>query len=115
MPEDSRAAVRLSGTSVAPDQHAFSRQRPERRVGTRLWIRNGTTGRQAFSVFAFDWEQFAQSWGRRMHYREFHPHPRLREFVKCFWTLQHDYSQGVHTEEQLPPKGEMELIFHYGN
>jgi AraC-like DNA-binding protein len=50
-----------------------------------------------------------------MHYREFHPHPRLREFVKCFWTLRHDYSQGVHTEEQLPPKGEMELIFHYGH
>jgi AraC-like DNA-binding protein len=50
-----------------------------------------------------------------MHYREFHPHPRLREFVKCFWTLRHDYSQGIHTEEQLPPKGEMELIFHYGH
>jgi AraC-like DNA-binding protein len=50
-----------------------------------------------------------------MHYREFHPHPRLREFVKCFWTLSHNYSQGVHTEEQLPPKGEMELIFHYGH
>ena len=50
-----------------------------------------------------------------MHYREFHPHPRLREFVKCFWTLRHDYSQGVHAEEQLPPKGEMELIFHYGH
>lgn len=50
-----------------------------------------------------------------MHYREFHPHPRLREFVKCFWTLRHDYSQGVHTEEQLPPKGEMELIFHFGH
>jgi hypothetical protein len=49
-----------------------------------------------------------------MHYREFHPHPRLREFVKCFWTLKHDYSRGVHTEEQLPPKGEIELIFHYG-
>jgi methylphosphotriester-DNA--protein-cysteine methyltransferase len=50
-----------------------------------------------------------------MHYREFHPRPRLGDFVKCFWTLRHDYSQGVHTEEQLPPKGEMELIFHYGH
>jgi AraC-like DNA-binding protein len=50
-----------------------------------------------------------------MHYREFHPGARLREFVKCFWTLRHDYSQGIHTEEQLPPKGEMELIFHYGH
>lgn len=67
------------------------------------------------AVFAFDWEDFAQSCARGMHYREFHPHPRLREFVKCFWTLRHDYSQGVHTEEQLPPKGEMELIFHYGH
>lgn len=50
-----------------------------------------------------------------MHYREFRPHMRLREFVKCFWTLRHDYSQSVHSEEQLPPKGEIELIFHYGH
>jgi AraC-like DNA-binding protein len=50
-----------------------------------------------------------------MRYREFRPHWRLREFVKCFWTLSHDYAQSVHSEEQLPPKGEIELIFHYGH
>jgi AraC-like DNA-binding protein len=50
-----------------------------------------------------------------MHYREFRPHLRLREFVKCLWTLRHDYSQSVHSEEHLPPKGEIELIFHFGH
>lgn len=52
---------------------------------------------------------------RDMHYREFRPDARLREFVKCFWTLRHDYSQAFHPEEQLPPKGEVELIFHHGH
>jgi AraC-like DNA-binding protein len=50
-----------------------------------------------------------------MHYREFLPHPSLREFVKCLWTLQHDYSQSIHAQEQLPPSGKIELIFHYGD
>src|SRR2546423_14369362 len=54
MPEDLRAAAPPSGTSAAPDRHAFSRRRGERRVGTRLCIRNGATGRQAFSVLAFE-------------------------------------------------------------
>jgi AraC-like DNA-binding protein len=29
--------------------------------------------------------------------------------------LRHDYSHGVHTEEQLPPGGEVQLVFHYGH
>src|SRR2546423_3406307 len=54
MPEDLRAAAPPSGTSAAPDRRAFSRRRGERRVETRLWIRNGSAGRQAFSVLAFE-------------------------------------------------------------
>ena len=49
-----------------------------------------------------------------MHYREFLPNRSLQPFVKCLWTLRHDYSQSSHSEEQLPPRGEINLIFHYG-
>src|SRR4051812_16846468 len=68
-----------------------------------------------YSVFWASGERVGVPFFLDMHYREVLPHPSLREFVKCLWTLQHDYSQSIHAQEQLSPRGEIELIFHYGD
>ena len=47
-----------------------------------------------------------------MNYKSFQPHPILRPFVKCAWTL--EGFAGAQLERVLPD-GCTELIFHYGD
>lgn len=48
-----------------------------------------------------------------VHYRELRPHPLLRELVRCFWTMEREYTD-ADGGEMLWPDGKTELIFHYG-
>jgi AraC-like DNA-binding protein len=49
-----------------------------------------------------------------MKYREVAPHPQLRKHIKCFWSLEHDYSNSLHDHEQLWADAHTELIFTSG-
>jgi AraC-like DNA-binding protein len=49
-----------------------------------------------------------------MDYKTFEPHPDLRAFVKCYWTL--DIPKETEAAKQrIVPDGCMEMIFHYGD
>jgi AraC-like DNA-binding protein len=47
-----------------------------------------------------------------MHYREILPDPRLRDLVKCYWSLE-GWNSGLRTDRVLPD-GCSELVLHYG-
>lgn len=47
-------------------------------------------------------------------YQELGPHPKLREHIKCFWMLDHDYGNSFHDHEQLWADAHTELIFTSG-
>lgn len=49
-----------------------------------------------------------------MMYREVAPHPKLRKYIKCFWTLEHDYGNSIHDHERLWADAHTELIFTSG-
>ena len=49
-----------------------------------------------------------------MKYREVAPHPQLRKHIKCFWSLEHDYSNSLHDHEHLWADAHTELIFTSG-
>lgn len=50
-----------------------------------------------------------------MAYREFKPCPELQRFVKCFWRLEHDYSQPpMDRGERIWPDAHVEVLFTYG-
>jgi AraC-like DNA-binding protein len=49
-----------------------------------------------------------------MMYREVAPHPKLRKHIKCFWMLDHDYSDSFHDHERLWADAHTELIFTTG-
>lgn len=51
-----RASRQIDMRSLGEDENGSS--------GHAYGIRNGSAGRQVFSVLAFDWKQFAQSCGR---------------------------------------------------
>ena len=48
-----------------------------------------------------------------MHYQEIAPDPRLRAYVKCFWTLQG--TDPVPPPERVLPDGRCELVLHCGD
>lgn len=48
-----------------------------------------------------------------MKYFEATPNPRLRDYVKCFWFLEKDYSSSA--AETILPDGCLDLIFHVGS
>jgi AraC-like DNA-binding protein len=50
----------------------------------------------------------------RMFYREYPPPAVLKENVQCFWALEHDYRDPIHTHEHLWADTQIELIFSYG-
>jgi AraC-like DNA-binding protein len=47
-------------------------------------------------------------------YREVAPHRKLRNLIKCFWMLDHDYANSFHDHEQLWADAHTELIFSTG-
>jgi len=49
-----------------------------------------------------------------MLYREVAPDPRLRDLIKCFWALEHDYRKSFHNHERLWADVYPELIFTSG-
>lgn len=49
-----------------------------------------------------------------MNYQIFSPAEELREYVKCFWTLDGEYP-GECAKQRVMPDGCMEMIFHYGD
>jgi AraC-like DNA-binding protein len=49
-----------------------------------------------------------------MFYREYPPPPQLTDHVQCFWALEHDYRDPIHTHEHLWADTQIELIFSYG-
>ncbi|BDG48584.1 AraC family transcriptional regulator [Parageobacillus sp. KH3-4] len=49
-----------------------------------------------------------------MIYREFKPPSALSPFIKCFWCLERDYKQ-FGPSEALWAKGDVELLFHFGD
>ncbi len=48
-----------------------------------------------------------------MNYIEIDPHPALKEFVRCYWTIEDACAEG--TAELITPDGSGELIVHYGD
>jgi AraC-like DNA-binding protein len=50
-----------------------------------------------------------------MMYREVLPHAKLRKHIKCFWMLDHDYSNSFHDHERLWADAHTELIFTSGH
>ncbi len=48
-----------------------------------------------------------------MKYQEFLPHASLRDYVKCFWILERDYTPEDPNEEVIPDAC-IELIFNFG-
>ena len=48
-----------------------------------------------------------------MQYREHVPHGLLKDFVKCFWTLETSYPQG--SVQDVTPDGCVELLFNFGS
>jgi hypothetical protein len=49
-----------------------------------------------------------------MFYREYPPPPALKDYIQCFWALEHDYRDPSHTHEHLWADTHIELIFSYG-
>ncbi|MCG8608217.1 helix-turn-helix domain-containing protein [bacterium] len=50
-----------------------------------------------------------------MLYKEYQPIGELKNYIKCFWCLEHDYSQEPFKEgERIWPDGHFELIFSHG-
>ena len=49
-----------------------------------------------------------------MFYEEIDPGDHLREVIKCFWALEHDYREKFHTHEHLWADVHFELIFRFG-
>src|ERR1700722_7134429 len=49
-----------------------------------------------------------------MFYREYPPPPELSDHIQCFWALEHDYRDPIHTHEHLWADTQIELIFSYG-
>lgn len=49
-----------------------------------------------------------------MFYREYPPPPALKDYIQCFWALEHDYRDSFHTHEHLWADTQTELIFSYG-
>lgn len=49
-----------------------------------------------------------------MHYQTYIPHPLLRRYIKCYWSLDAD-AQNTLSREKVFPDGCTELIFHYGD
>jgi AraC-like DNA-binding protein len=48
-----------------------------------------------------------------MKYQEYSPHASLRDYVKCFWILERDYTPEDPNEEVIPDAC-IELIFNFG-
>ena len=48
-----------------------------------------------------------------MRYKEYLPHPSLRDHVKCFWTMERDYTP-EHPVEDVTPDAFIELIVNFG-
>src|SRR6266487_1949020 len=48
-----------------------------------------------------------------MKYQEYSPHASLRDYVKCFWILERDYTPEDPKEEVIPDAC-IELIFNFG-
>lgn len=48
-----------------------------------------------------------------MIYKEFEPHPILRDSIKCFWVLEREYNDAQPTEDVMPDSY-VELIFNFG-
>lgn len=49
-----------------------------------------------------------------MNYQVYAPSPVLRDFIKCFWTLD-DKASEAPVKQRIVPDGCMEMIFHYGD
>ena len=47
-----------------------------------------------------------------MHYAEILPSIHLREYIKCFWTLEQIEANQIHQPEPVLPDGRIELIFN---
>lgn len=47
-----------------------------------------------------------------MHYRETRPSPRLAEYVKCFWALDHSRCSAPDEPEPVVPDGSVEIVFN---
>ena len=50
----------------------------------------------------------------QMFYQEYPPPTSLKKYIKCFWALEHDYTEEFHTYEHLWADTHTELIFSYG-
>jgi len=48
-----------------------------------------------------------------MKYQEYSPHSALRDYVKCFWILEREYTPEDANEEVIPDAC-IELIFNFG-
>jgi len=48
-----------------------------------------------------------------MKYQEYLPHSSLRDYVKCFWILEHEYTPDKNKENVIPDAC-IELIFNFG-
>src|SRR6266700_5005803 len=48
-----------------------------------------------------------------MKYKEYPPHSSLRDHVKCFWTLEREYTP-AHPAENVTPDAFIELIVNFG-
>lgn len=49
-----------------------------------------------------------------MFYKEYLPPAGLNKYIKCFWVLEHDYTEKLHTYEHLWAGVHTELIFSFG-
>lgn len=47
-----------------------------------------------------------------MFYKEFEPHPALKQIIKCYWAFENDYGQN-HFERMIPD-GFIDFVYHYG-
>jgi len=48
-----------------------------------------------------------------MKYQEYEPHASLRDYVKCFWILEKEYTRDAPNEE-VTPDACIELILNFG-
>lgn len=49
-----------------------------------------------------------------MNHKIFEPQENLKEWVKCYWTLESDF-ENTPKKNTIIPDGTMKLIFHYGD
>lgn len=49
-----------------------------------------------------------------MNYQSYTPHPLLRPYVRCYWSLDQEGDHTPASRERIFPDGCMELLFHYG-